>query len=137
MEFSTFLTLITQGIHADDPQPQAPLAFPMPWQTFSHMQLGDLEAIYVYMNAVATQYGKTALTGAADKTLPMPELYCDTKVACPTGMKCSSSSAAGECLAPTCVKDTDCAVCQTCGGASTGCQAMAASALAACEAQGY
>jgi len=137
MQFSTFLTLITQGVHADDPPPQAPLAFPMPWQTFSHMQLGDLEAIYTYMSAVAAQYGKTALTGAADKTIPAPALYCDTKVACPTGMKCSSASAAGECLAPTCVKDTDCAVCQTCGGASTGCATMTGTALAGCVAQGY
>jgi hypothetical protein len=135
--FSTFLTLITQGIHADDPPPQAPLAFPMPWQTFSHMQLGDLEAIYVYMNAVATQYGKTALTGAADKTIPAPALYCDTSNACPTSMKCSSTSAAGECLPTSCVKDTDCGACQTCGGGSVGCQAMAAPALATCVAQGY
>jgi hypothetical protein len=140
VEFSTFLTLITQGIHADDPPPQAHLAFPMPWQTFRNMQLADLQAIFVYMNTVATQYGKTSLTAAAtDKVIPMPALYCDSTHACPTGMTCSSSSAAGECLATTCAQNTDCAVCQTCATGTGGksCQALTGGALAGCEAQGY
>jgi hypothetical protein len=139
VDFSVFLTLITQGIHADDPPPQAPLAFPMPWQTFRNMNLDDLQAVYVYMNNVATQYGKTSLTGLADKVIPMPALYCDTSNACPTGMTCSSTTAAGECLMNTCAKDTDCAACQTCatGAGGKSCAAMSAQALAGCVAQGY
>jgi mono/diheme cytochrome c family protein len=119
--FSTFLTLITQGIHAEDPDP-APVAYPMPWQVFRNMQIGDLEAIYTYMNAVATTYGKTTLTGAADKVIPDPALYCDTTHACATGT-CSSATGAGECLASPCTTATvvdDCAACESCSATTSG-----------------
>lgn len=126
VSFGTFLALITQGVHAEDPDP-APLAFPMPWQAFRHMQLGDLEAIYTYMHTVAVQYGKTTLTGTKDKVIPAPALYCDSTHACPVG---TCSGAIGECLAATCGTasvTTDCAACQTCSAASSGvCQAPSA-----------
>ena len=126
--FATFLTLITEGIHAEDPVP-TPLAFPMPWQTFNNMQLADLEAIYTYMNAAATQYGATTLTGAADKIIPSPALYCDTTHACAVGT-CSSTTVAGECLDSPCATatvTTNCTVCQTCSATTGGtCQVPAA-----------
>jgi hypothetical protein len=126
--FDTFLTLITQGIHAEDPQ-RGPVAFPMPWQAFSHMQLSDLQAIYTYLNAVAVQYGRTKLVGAADKLIPNPALYCDPKHACASGT-CSSSSGPGECLASPCTTanvDDDCAACESCSASSGGtCVAPAA-----------
>jgi hypothetical protein len=123
VSFETFLTLITQGIHAEDAVPR-PLAFPMPWQEFRNMTLADLQAIYTYMSTVATQYGKTTMQGAADKVIPDPSLYCDTTSstvpACPTGMHCSSTTGAGQCLlTAACAGPTDCAACQQC--ASTAC----------------
>jgi hypothetical protein len=139
VQFDTFLTLITQGIHAEDVTPDsgppAHVAFPMPWQTFHNMALSDLEAIYVYMNQVAVQYGSTHLMGAADKNLPMPALYCDSMVPCPTGMTCSSSTAAGECLAASCAGDADCGACQKCTAGA--CQAQTGAALGGCVAAGY
>ena len=142
---ATFLTLITQGIHAEDVTPDSgppmPVAYPMPWQLFRNLSLADLEAIYVYMSEVAQQYGSVTLTGAVDKDIPNPALYCDATTPCPAGMTCSSSSATGgECLAVTCATDADCAACQKClagdGGASS-CQVQTGAALAACEATGY
>ncbi len=101
VSFETFLTLITQGIHAED-TPSAPLAFPMPWQQLRNLNLADLQAIYVYMTTVASSYG-TTLTGTADKVIPNPALYCDKTnsmiAACPPGTACSSTTGAGECLA--------------------------------------
>jgi hypothetical protein len=133
--FSTFLTLITQGIHAEDPHP-APVAWPMPWQTFSHMDLSDLQAIYVYMNTIATTYGQSKLTDAVNKEIPDPALYCDTTNVCPMGTTCSSATASGECLADTCATDADCAVCQTCS-VSGSCAVMTGATLAGCVATGY
>jgi hypothetical protein len=101
----------------------------MPWQTFSNMQLADLEAIYTYMNAVATQYGVTTLNGAADKLIPTPALYCDATHACAVGT-CSSTTVAGECLDSPCATatvTTNCNVCQTCSATTGGtCQVPAA-----------
>jgi hypothetical protein len=138
--FSVFLTDITEGVHAEDPHPE-PLAFPMPWQTFRNMQLTDLQAIYEFLSQVGAQYGTTTLTGAADKVIPNPALYCDTMNACPPGSTCSSTTGAGECLSQTCTTATvltDCAVCQTCSAATGGtCQAPAPAALATCMTNGY
>lgn len=126
VSFATFLTLITQGVHAEDAVP-TPLAFPMPWQTFRNMQLADLEAIYTYMSAVATQYGATTLTGVKDKVIPAPALFCDATHACPVG---TCSGATGECLVSPCATatvTTDCGTCQTCSMANGGtCQAPGA-----------
>jgi hypothetical protein len=140
VQFNTFLTLITQGIHAEDITPDsgppAHLAFPMPWQVFHNMALSDLQAIYVYMSQVAQQYGSVRLTGAADKLIPAPALYCDLSTPCPGGMTCTSSSmTGGECLRSACSVDTDCAVCQKCTTGS--CTAETGMALAVCGAQGY
>jgi hypothetical protein len=141
--FATFLTAITQGIHAESPS-KAPLAFPMPWQSFSHMQSADLQAIYVYMSTVASQYGKT-LTGSADKVIPPPALYCDTTnsviKACPPGTTCSSTTGPGECLAQaTCMGVGDCAACQQCVNGA--CATLpptsdAGPSVASCVAAGY
>lgn len=133
--FATFLTLITHGVHAEDPPPQQPVAWPMPWQQFSNMTLDDLEAVYTYVSAVSTQYGKTSLTGAADKVVRASALYCDATNACPPGMACSSSTAPGECLKASCAADADCALCQSC--ASNACAAVTGGALAGCVATGY
>jgi mono/diheme cytochrome c family protein len=141
VDFRVFLTLITEGIHAEDPKP-APLATPMPWPFFRNMTIDDLEAIYTYMNRVATQYG-TTLTGTADKVVPDPAIYCDATTPCPTGMTCSATSAGmpGECLSQICTQATvasDCAVCQTCSAATGGtCQAETGATLAACIQSGY
>ncbi len=56
MSFSTFLTTIVQGIHADEENKAGvapPLAFPMPWTEFKNMGLDDLEAVYVPEHARA------------------------------------------------------------------------------------
>ena len=146
VSFETFLTLITQGIHAED-TPSAPLAFPMPWTELKNLSLGDLQAIYTYMHTVASSYG-TTLTGTADKVIPTPALYCDktnsTIAACPPGSSCSSTTGAGECLALTCAGDTDCAACQKCvaGDGGKTCQTLPATAdggasVATCLANGY
>ena len=145
VQFDTFLTLITQGIHAEDIMPDAGppmrLAFPMPWRAFNKMTLSDLQAVYVYMSQVAAQYGSLQLKSAtADKMIPMPALYCDTSTPCPSGMTCSSSTMAGECLANTCMTVGDCSACQLCsasGGGTGSCQPQTGMALAGCVANGY
>jgi hypothetical protein len=116
VDFSVFLRLITEGIHADDPMPM-PLAWPMPWNRFRLMTLTDLQSIYTFVNAAAVQYGNVSITGTLDKVVPSAAVYCDAMNACPTGFACSSTTGAGECLNQTCTPATvltDCAVCQTC-----------------------
>jgi hypothetical protein len=139
VQFDTFLTLITQGIHAEDVTPDSGpprrVAYPMPWRTFSHMTLADLEAIDIYMTQVALKYGSTRLADTADKVIPDPALYCNGTLSCPVGMTCSSSTADGECLAASCKADSDCAVCQKC--TAGGCQAQTGTALSGCVANGY
>ena len=136
VDFATFETLITEGIHAEDPAPERTVAFPMPWTYLQHLTLDDMQSVYTYMNVVATQYGRVADAGIADKLIPDPAMYCDPTTACPTGWACSSSSAPGECLHQTCAMATvltDCAICQTCSAATGGvCQAMTGTDLAAC-----
>jgi hypothetical protein len=134
-QFNTFETLITQGVHAEDPAPQRRVAFPMPWPFLKNMTLGDMEAVYTYMNQVAKQYGPT------DKVIPDPAIYCDPSTPCPGGWNCSSSSAPGECLHQTCAQASvkvDCAVCQTCSATVGGvCQTMSGGALGGCVQTGY
>jgi hypothetical protein len=116
VDFSTFLTLITHGVHAEDPVPE-PVAFPMPWPIFRHMLLSDLQSLYVFLNSVAVQYGPTLAGATLDKVVPSPAAYCDATNPCPKGFACSSTTAPGECLNQTCTPATvleDCAVCQTC-----------------------
>ena len=143
VSFQTFLTTITQGVNADE-TPSAPLAFPMPWQQLSQVELPDLQAIYVYMSTVASTYGQT-LVGAADKVVPKPALYCDstdsTVAHCPPGAACSSTTGPGQCLpAAACTGATGCAVCQQCvtGACATlPASADAGASVATCEVAGY
>jgi hypothetical protein len=148
--FQTFLTLITQGIHAEDVTPDsgppAQLAYPMPWGVFRHMTLSDLESVYVFLKQVASTYGSTSLVNGADggaqldKSLPAPALYCapagdaGPAIACPAPMMCSSTTAPGECVAA-CATTADCAVCQTCTAGI--CAPMTGAALVACDNTGY
>jgi len=136
VDFGTFETLITEGIHAEDPAPQRRVAFPMPWTFLKNLTLSDMESVYTYMNQVATQYGQVTQVGASDKLVPDPAIYCDPTTACPTGWSCSSSNAPGECLHQTCAAATvltDCAICQTCSATTGGvCQTMTGAALAGC-----
>jgi hypothetical protein len=143
VSFETFLTTITQGVHAEN-TPATPLAFPMPWQQFSNMELADLQAIYVYMSTVASTYGVT-LQGTADKVIPKPSLYCDTTdstvPACPPGSACSLSTGPGECVATAaCTSVTDCAACQQCTGGACGllpANADGGASVSSCIATGY
>ena len=133
--FATFLALITEGVHAEDPTP-APVAFPMPWPIFRRMTLSDLQAIYVFMHTVATQYGPTLADPTLDKVVPSAAVYCDATNPCSTGFACSASSGPGECLNQTCTPATvlnDCAVCQSCSAG----KCVAPAATDACLAAGY
>jgi hypothetical protein len=137
VNFATFETLITEGIHAEDaPGPERTVAFPMPWTDFRNLTVDDLEAIYTYMNIVAKHY-----SGAADKVIPDPAVYCDPGTACAGTATCSSSTGPGECQNPTCTTATvrtDCAVCQTCSATTGGhCVAPSGGAVFACVGAGY
>lgn len=129
--FATFEGLITSGVHVEDPAPQRGVAFPMPWMDFRNLTLTDLEAIYTYMHTVAKNY-----SGAADKTIPEPAVYCDPSTPCAGTAHCSSSTGPGECLNQSCTAATviaDCAVCQTCSATTGGvCQTQSGGALIGC-----
>jgi hypothetical protein len=135
VNFATFDTLITQGVHAEDPAPQRSVAPPMPWTAFKNLTLNDLEAIYTYMRTVAKSY-----SGATDKQIPDPAIYCDPSTPCPGTAHCSSTTAAGECLNQSCAQATviqDCAVCQTCSAPTGGvCQTQSGGALLGCVGTG-
>src|SRR5258708_398738 len=92
--FSTFLTLITQGYHAEDNADGSmgrPVAVPMPVGAFRNMQLGDLEAIYFYLNQVATSTKmKTLLAGTPDKVLPDPSTFCVPASDAGAGVPCAT-----------------------------------------------
>jgi len=141
VQFSTFLTLITEGIHAEDITPDSgpprQVAAPMPWPVFRHMTLTDLEAVYTFVSAVAQKYGVT-LTGVQDPALPDPSIYCDTAAdagaaaaSCPAGMTCTSSTGPGECVAM-CTTTSQCATCQSCPVDGGTCQPLTGAALAMC-----
>jgi hypothetical protein len=146
VEFSTFLTLVTQGYHAEDntdASKGAPVAVPMPVDAYRNMELGDLEAIYYYMNAVATGFGKTSIQGALDKDIPDPSSFCTvpsdagTAVACGTGETCVAAPAAGAAppsyptqCAGACATSADCPVCQTCPADGGTCQPQPTSTCA-------
>jgi hypothetical protein len=114
VDYATFLTLITEGIHAEDSPPE-PLAYPMPWQFYRNMTGDDLQAIYVYLQAVGAGGGVAV---AGDTVIPNPAVYCDSNNPCATGSTCSSATS--ECVADSCSTDLDCAVCQQCVAASPG-----------------
>jgi mono/diheme cytochrome c family protein len=131
VDFATFESLITEGVHAEDPAPQRSVAFPMPWEDFKNLTIGDMEAIYTYMNVVSHNYHP-----ALDKVIPQPAVYCDPTTPCSTGSTCSSNSAPGECLHNTCTAATvatDCAICQTCSASTGGtCQTLSGNNLFGC-----
>jgi hypothetical protein len=146
VDFQTFLTVISQGIHAEalptDGGAPRPIVPPMPWNVFHNMELSDLQAIYTYMSQVGTLYGQKTLTGTLDKVIPTPALYCDGSKAatgCVAGFTCSSATGPGECAGNPCTAATvltDCAVCQTCGAGNV-CQAQTGAALGQCVGAGY
>jgi hypothetical protein len=152
VQFDTFLTLITQGIHAEDVTPDSGppkrLAFPMPFDVFRNMELVDLQSIYVFLKSVGDNFGKPVLTDSTDggpmldKVIPDPALYCapagdaGPAVNCPSGMTCTSTTAPGECVAP-CQTTADCATCQTCPMGGGTCAPLSGMALAGCLNGGY
>ncbi len=131
VELSTFLTLITQGYHAEDNADGAlgaPVAVPMPVDAYRNMELADLEAVYVYLNQVATTFGKATLKGLLDKDIPDPSAFCAPAgdaapaFACGAGTTCVTAPSAGpappsfptQCAAAACATSADCQACQTC-----------------------
>lgn len=122
--FSTFLTTITQGIHADEENEAGvapPLAWPMPWTEFRHMGLDDLEALYTYLSWIAQQGN---VTGPNDVVHQGAARYCASSSTCNTGVGETCNTTTNECVGGPCNTDSDCGTCQTCsaddGGASPG-----------------
>jgi hypothetical protein len=111
--FDTFLSLIVEGTHVDDPKPK-PLGWPMPWQYFRNMTAEDLEAVFVYLNGLPRR------TGVNDKMPQMPTMHCSGTLDCAaTGGTCDLT--AQECVGMTCTVSGDCGACQTCtAGACAG-----------------
>jgi hypothetical protein len=117
----TFLALITQGVHAEDPAPQAPLGFPMPARVFRNMTLADLEAVYTYLRLVATKVPG----GRADKVIRGTAQFCASDADCPGAVAQSCDLTNKECTGKTCGSDADCPVCQTCSASgNTKCAAL-------------
>jgi hypothetical protein len=122
--FSTFLTTITQGIHADEENEAGvapPLAWPMPWTEFRHMGLDDLEALYTYLSWIA-KYGN--VTGPNDVVHQGAARYCASTSTCNTAVGETCNMTTHECAGGPCNTDSDCGTCQTCssddGGATPG-----------------
>jgi hypothetical protein len=113
MSFQVFLTMITEGIHAEDAVADggapAPIAFPMPWTEFRHMGVDDLEAIYTYLSWIAKN---APTTGAADVPSQLPARYCAAAAMCQPGETCNMTT--NECEGRACMAPSDCDTCQTC-----------------------
>jgi cytochrome c553 len=107
--FPVFEALITQGVHADDPAPQTPLAWPMPWPHLRNMTLDDMEAVYTYLKTLALE---APFTGVADKPTQPAARYCASSTNCLTGETCNMATS--ECVGGACTTDIDCGACQTC-----------------------
>jgi mono/diheme cytochrome c family protein len=122
--FPVFEALITQGVHADDPAPQSPLAWPMPWPHLRNMTLDDMEAVYTYLKTIALE---APFTGSADKPTQPAARYCASSTTCLTGETCNTAT--NECVGGACTSDRDCGACQTCGSSST---CVAPDAASAC-----
>jgi hypothetical protein len=120
----TFLAAIEQGVHADEPPPQAPLGFPMPARVFRNMILSDLEAVYTYMRQIAT----AVPGGRTDKAIPKSAVFCAADGDCTAanaGTTCDKTDPnSPECTGKTCATDADCAVCQKCNLGTTKCEAL-------------
>ncbi len=127
-----FLATITQGVHADDPPPQAPLGWPMPSRVFRNMVLSDLEAVYTYLHQVQ------GVPGRVDKVINPTAIYCASNADCNATVGPTCDTTNHECVSKTpCGSDSDCPVCQVCAGAGTkSCSLPTATLLAGCIAAG-
>ena len=133
ISFPQWAEEITQGVHADMAAPKPPLAWPMPWNRFRYMTLGDLEAVYTYVRTVAQVAPRT---GANDKATQDAARYCTQTSDCNTTAGETCNVATSECIGKACTQDADCAVCQTCpsGGGTRRCAAPLAAST--CLTQG-
>jgi hypothetical protein len=128
--FATFLATITQGVHADEPPPQTPVGFPMPFRVFRNMTIDDLEAVYTFVNAAAA-------TGLLDKPTQRAARYCTQSSDCDQTKGESCDTTAKECVNADCAATADCPVCQTCTATgNTKCALPGAPALGICIGQG-
>jgi hypothetical protein len=96
--FSRFLSIIESGTHAGgsaDGGAGRALGWPMPWQDFRNMTLGDLEALYTYLKTLPP------FAGSADKATAAYARYCQAASDCNPGEACS----ANECSGASCVSD--------------------------------
>jgi hypothetical protein len=119
ISFQMFLTIMTEGIHAEDAVDggvPTPIAFPMPWTEFRHMGVDDLEALYTYLRWVAQN---APVTGAADVIQQSVARYCTSASMCAPGETCNMGTS--ECVGRPCTTITttpspECDTCQTCTG---------------------
>jgi hypothetical protein len=114
--FALFQSIIMEGKHVDD-SPPAPLAPPMPWQTFRNMLPDDLASVYEYVSHVPKR------TAANDKLTQPPSRFCGPADAgapqCAPGETCTN----GECTGGGCSNNEQCGACQPCappGGSDAG-----------------
>jgi hypothetical protein len=108
--FALFQSIIMEGKHVDD-TPPAPLAPPMPWQTYRNMLSEDLAAVYQYISQVPKR------TGANDKLTQPPARFCAAGgPSCLPGETCT----AGECTGGGCTDNANCGACQPCGAGADG-----------------
>jgi hypothetical protein len=119
--FALFESIIMEGKHVDD-DPPAPLAPPMPWQTYRNMTEDDLASIYMYISQVPKR------TGSNDKLTQPPARFCGAADAgapsCLPGETCTN----GECTGGACTGSDSCGACQPCPGGSTAEPGVCASA---------
>jgi hypothetical protein len=108
-EFVTFLAVLTEGLHVEDPTP-TPLVWPMPWTHFRNMTLHDLESLYTYLRYLP------ARTGMNDKMTQPAARYCTVNTDCNTANGETCAMAIHECLGGACSSNADCGACQDCTG---------------------
>lgn len=113
-DLDTFLQIIKQGTHVDQPTNQ-PIGFPMPTQYYKNMVQSDLEAIFTYMTRVAR-------TTNNDNRTQVTARYCDDDSQCTfDGEHCDTD--ANECVGTSCTGTgyaLECGACQSCvSGACT------------------
>jgi hypothetical protein len=120
VSFPLFETIITEGLHVDDPIPM-PLAWPMPWQHFRQMTEEDLVSVYTYLSTLAQEEPRA---GLSDKATQGAAIYCDATHACPGALTCHMGAMFGnECVGQPCGADSDCGACQHCDGGTSQCVA--------------
>jgi hypothetical protein len=111
--YELFKSIITEGKHVDD-DPPAPLAPPMPWQTYRNMTDDDLASVYTYISNIPKR------TGTNDKLTQPPSRFCGSADAgapsCLPGETCSN----GECIGGNCASADSCGACQPCTATAGG-----------------